>query len=69
MPMGIQKPYAYKVVKGFLVSNGKGTDIIDHSKYTAVMRMTTTTMKKVCIVGASGKLGQYMVQHALDRGY
>ncbi|TWU43528.1 NmrA-like family protein [Novipirellula aureliae] len=26
-------------------------------------------MKKVCILGASGKLGQYMVQHALDRGY
>ena len=26
-------------------------------------------MKKVCIVGVSGKLGQYMVQHALDRGY
>jgi len=26
-------------------------------------------MKKICIVGASGKLGQYMVQHALDRGY
>ena len=26
-------------------------------------------MKKVCIVGASGKLGQYMVQHALERGY
>ncbi|CAM4237530.1 NAD(P)-dependent oxidoreductase [Kibdelosporangium persicum] len=26
-------------------------------------------MRKVCIVGASGKLGQYMVQHALDRGY
>jgi len=25
--------------------------------------------KKVCIIGASGKLGQYMVQHALDRGY
>jgi uncharacterized protein YbjT (DUF2867 family) len=24
---------------------------------------------KICIVGASGKLGQYMVQHALDRGY
>jgi NAD(P)-dependent dehydrogenase (short-subunit alcohol dehydrogenase family) len=24
---------------------------------------------KVCIVGASGKLGQYMVQHAVDRGY
>ena len=24
---------------------------------------------KVCIVGASGKLGQYMVQHTLDRGH
>jgi NAD(P)-dependent dehydrogenase (short-subunit alcohol dehydrogenase family) len=24
---------------------------------------------KVCIVGASGKLGRYTVQHALDRGY
>jgi NAD(P)-dependent dehydrogenase (short-subunit alcohol dehydrogenase family) len=27
------------------------------------------SMKKVCIVGASGKLGQYLVHHALDRGY
>jgi NAD(P)-dependent dehydrogenase (short-subunit alcohol dehydrogenase family) len=26
-------------------------------------------MMKVCIVGASGKLGTYMVKHALDRGY
>jgi hypothetical protein len=26
-------------------------------------------VKRICIVGASGKLGQYMVQHALDRGY
>ena len=26
-------------------------------------------MKKVCIIGASGKLGQYMVRHVLDRGY
>jgi uncharacterized protein YbjT (DUF2867 family) len=24
---------------------------------------------KICIVGASGKLGKYMVQHALDRDY
>ena len=28
------------------------------------MRLT-----KVCIIGASGKLGRYMVQHALGRGY
>ncbi|MDE0724774.1 MAG: NAD(P)H-binding protein [Alphaproteobacteria bacterium] len=26
-------------------------------------------MKKVCIVGASGKLGKYMVQHCLSKGY
>lgn len=26
-------------------------------------------IQKVCIVGASGKLGQYMIQHALDRSY
>jgi hypothetical protein len=32
-------------------------------------RREEMNMKKVCIVGASGKLGQYMVQHALDRGY
>jgi hypothetical protein len=25
--------------------------------------------RKVCVVGASGKLGQYMVEHALNRGY
>lgn len=25
--------------------------------------------KKICIVGASGKLGRYMIQHALERGY
>jgi hypothetical protein len=24
---------------------------------------------RVCIIGASGKLGRYMVQHALERGY
>jgi hypothetical protein len=26
-------------------------------------------MKRVCIIGVSGKLGRYMVQHSLDRGY
>ncbi len=26
-------------------------------------------MKRICIIGASGKLGRYMIQHALDRGY
>ena len=25
--------------------------------------------RTLCVVGASGKLGQYLVQHALDRGY
>ncbi|MGX6745779.1 NAD(P)H-binding protein [Streptomyces xantholiticus] len=31
--------------------------------------MGTERVRKVCIVGASGKLGQYMVRHALERGY
>jgi NAD(P)H-binding len=35
--------------------------------YTA--RSIDLPPRKICIVGASGKLGQYMVQHALDRGY
>ncbi len=30
---------------------------------------STHPVRRVCIVGASGKLGQYMIQHALDRGY
>jgi hypothetical protein len=28
-----------------------------------------TNIEKVCIIGASGLLGQYMVQHSLDRDY
>jgi NAD(P)-dependent dehydrogenase (short-subunit alcohol dehydrogenase family) len=31
--------------------------------------MATSKINKVCIIGASGKLGHYMVQHAYDRGY
>jgi NAD(P)-dependent dehydrogenase (short-subunit alcohol dehydrogenase family) len=34
-----------------------------------VRRQGSPGAMKVCIVGASGKLGQYMVQHALDLGY
>ncbi len=30
---------------------------------------SATGSVKVCIVGASGKLGRYVVKHALDRGY
>ena len=26
-------------------------------------------MKRICIIGISGKLGRYMTQHALDRGF
>jgi hypothetical protein len=29
----------------------------------------SVSIQKVCIVGASGKLGRYMIQHALERGY
>lgn len=39
------------------------TTDLDHGGFDGPAR------KRVCIVGASGKLGQYMVQHALDRGY
>lgn len=31
--------------------------------------MKNENRRRVCIVGASGKLGQYLVRHALDRGY
>jgi NAD(P)-dependent dehydrogenase (short-subunit alcohol dehydrogenase family) len=32
-------------------------------------RPSTRPMRRICIVGASGKLGQYMIGHALERGY
>ncbi|AQS68522.1 NAD(P)-dependent oxidoreductase [Streptomyces pactum] len=31
--------------------------------------MSSDRVKRICIIGASGKLGQYMVGHALERGY
>lgn len=35
----------------------------------ATARFDVPSKLKVCIVGASGKPGKYMVQHCLDRGY
>jgi len=36
---------------------------------TAHEHTSNRRMNKVCIIGASGKLGRYMIQHALDAGY
>jgi hypothetical protein len=33
-----------------------------------LIRVQDRTLR-ICVIGASGKLGKYMVQHALDRGY
>ncbi len=38
-------------------------------KTTAAERNMNAKQKRVAIIGASGKLGRYMVKHALERGY
>jgi NAD(P)-dependent dehydrogenase (short-subunit alcohol dehydrogenase family) len=35
----------------------------------AAAQIQTPAMPRITIIGASGKLGQYMVQHCLERGY
>jgi nucleoside-diphosphate-sugar epimerase len=40
-----------------------------HKGDQAVSEELQRTPFRVCIVGASGELGQYMVQQSLDRGY
>ena len=45
-------------------------DITELNPFATTEDKTTRGQRKktICIVGASGKLGQYMVQHVLDRG-
>ena len=38
-------------------------------KLLATAPVESPGIHKVCIIGVSGKLGRYMAQHALDRGY
>ena len=48
--------------------NGPGTPSAQSAPSQSARGLRAEAMK-VCIVGASGKLGQYMVQHALERGF
>jgi len=50
----------------FPTGNQAEVQLSEASLFSACKELETV---KVCIVGASGKLGQYMVQHALDRSY
>jgi uncharacterized protein YbjT (DUF2867 family) len=43
--------------------------IAQNPSANAVSTTSDLRPRRICIVGASGKLGQYMIQHALDRGY
>ena len=61
----------YEVVKGPWRPKERA-DVIEgtgETLFPAIEFEHGGTRMRVCIVGASGKLGQYMVQHALDRGY
>jgi hypothetical protein len=46
-----------------------GQDGIKTGRFCATGKSKKEKKMKICIIGASGKLGTYMVQHALDRGY
>ena len=52
-------------------THGHQSGALDVHRTARVHDATSSTgsIRKVCIIGASGKLGQYMVQHALERGY
>jgi len=50
-------------MRSLIAHAGKAPHLIPHLSSVYGARV------KICIVGASGKLGQYMVSHALDRGY
>src|SRR5256884_3995230 len=51
---------------GWISSKMGRLRLCSHSRFRRTGGMP---VMKVCIVGASGQLGQYMVQHALGRGY
>lgn len=44
-------------------------DAPDHSVAGQHLPDAMQPRQRICIIGASGKLGQYLIQHALDRGY
>lgn len=41
----------------------------NHSTGQTLRGGTSIDAKRVCVVGASGKLGKYLVEHALEHGY
>lgn len=44
------------------------TESTDQGGLARRLSAAAETRRKICVVGASGKLGQYLIQHALDRG-